>query len=59
MNKEIKISKEDDDEGAGADPSTFNPDEILTNAKVEEFQELIDPVAPPESYLMSKSMWPE
>lgn len=33
MNKEIKISTSaaDDDEGVGADPSTFNPDDILTN----------------------------
>jgi len=28
MNKEIKVTNEDDE--AGADPSNFNPDEILT-----------------------------
>jgi len=38
MNKEIKIDggKEDDDEGIGADPSTFNPDAILTNAVADD-----------------------
>ena len=38
MNKEIRIAKDEDDE-AGADPSNFNPDEILTNNKEEIFEE--------------------
>lgn len=62
MNKEVRISsaKDDDDEGVGADPSTFNPDAILTNTAVEEeIKEKVDSEPPTEAYIMSKTMWPE
>ena len=38
MNKEIRVAK-DEDEEAVADPSNFNPDEVLTNMKEELFVE--------------------
>jgi len=59
MNKEVKIVKDEDDEGAGADPSSFNPDDILTNQQVVELPDELISSPPSESYLMSKSMWPE
>jgi len=31
MNKELKVSKVEEDDEVGADPSNFNPDAILTN----------------------------
>ena len=40
MNKEIRVAK-DEDEEAVADPSNFNPDEVLTNMKEEQFVESV------------------
>ncbi|MEY2813025.1 MAG: hypothetical protein RLZZ310_399, partial [Pseudomonadota bacterium] len=59
MTKQVRIEAKEDDE-EGGDFSAFNPDEMLTNKSVNQFNSKLDFSSPPdEDFLTNNTLWPE